>query len=457
MPSSTLADDGAAATAPLRELRALLGLAAPVTLSRAGLLAMTTVDTVMTGRAGAEELAFLAIGLAPFILLMLVGTGLLTGTVVVVAQAQGAGDAARAGRIWHQALLQAALVGVAAAALLAFAERFLLLAGQTPAIAAGGARVAFLLGLGMPAMLGYVATTLFLEGLGRPRPGVAVILLGNLLNLLLNQWLIWGGLGLPAAGAAGAALATSLARWCMLLLIVGYALWEPGLRAHGTRARFAPSRAIQGKLLRLGVPLAVSQGLETGAFQALTLLCGWLGPTSLAAYQIALNVVALVYMATVGLATATAVRVARGVGAAEPRAARAAAWLGLGAALALMLTLAPLLVLGAPAVVRVYTADPAVAALAAGLLGLVAAVVVLDGAQGVLTGGLRGAGDVWRPMLIHVASFWLVLLPAGWLLAFPAGLGARGLLGGVMAGVGVAAVLLLRRLRRLPWSRLARV
>jgi len=306
-------------------------------------------------------------------------------------------------------------------------------------------------------MLGYVATTLFLEGLGRPRPGVVVILLGNLANLPLNHLLIGGGLGLAPMGAAGAVLATTVVRWAMLAAIVGYVLASPALRHHGTRARFRPSRATLTKLLRLGVPFAVSQGLETSAFQGLTLLCGWLGATALATYQIALNVTALVFMVTVGLATATAIRVGRAIGAGDPDLAVAAAWLGLAVTLAVMLTLAPILAVKAPAVAWLYTADPAVIELIVPCLWLVAVVIVLDGAQGVLTGGLRGAADVWRPMLIHVASFWLVLLPAGYLLAFPGGLGVRGLLGGIMAGLAVAAVLLLHRLRTLPRQHMARV
>jgi MATE family multidrug resistance protein len=438
------------------ELRALLALAIPVVVSRAGLLVMTTVDTVMTGRAGGDQLAYLAIGLAPFVFLMLVGTGLLTGTVVLVAQAHGAGEGPSCGRIWHTALIDALLAGLLAIIALRHTEWFLLAFGQTPAIASGGGEVAWILALGMPAMLGYVATTLFLEGLSQPRVGVVVIILGNLLNIPLNQLLIHGGFGLPPMGAAGAALATTVVRWLMLLLIVGYALVATSVRAFGSADGFRPCRRLQAKLLRLGVPFAVSQGLEAGAFQGLTLFCGWLGATALAAYQISVNVTALVFMATVGLATATAVRVGRGIGAGEPARAMAAAWLGAGATLAAMLALAPLITLGAPAIAGVYTADPGVLGVAVGCLGLVAAVIVADGAQGVLTGALRGAADVWRPMVIHVASFWLILVPAAWLLAFPLGFGVEGLLGGILAGLTVTALLLARRLKGLPTRSLAR-
>ncbi|MFZ1429202.1 MAG: MATE family efflux transporter [Geminicoccaceae bacterium] len=438
------------------ELAALLRLALPVMSSRAGLLVMTTVDTVMTGWAGGAELAYLALGLAPFIFLMLVGTGLLTGTVVLVAQTHGAGEASACGRIWHLAMINAALAGVLSIAMLGHAEWFLDAFGQTPTMAAHGAEVARMFGLGMPAMLGFVATTLFLEGLGRPQIGVVVITVGNLLNVPLNWLFIYGAFDWPPTGAAGAALATSVVRWLMLLAIVGYAVLAPGVRACGSVGGPWPTWRLQVRLLRLGIPFAVSQGLETSAFQSLTLFCGWLGETQLAAYQIAINVTAMVYMATVGLATATAIRVGRGIGGGEPGKAITAAWLGVGATLLVMLVLAPAVAGGAPWLAALFTTDVDVQAVATRCLTLVAPIIVADGLQGVLSGALRGAADVWVPMAIHVASFWLVLVPAAWLLGFSAKLGIDGLLWGILLGLSVAATLLVWRLVLLPPHRLQR-
>lgn len=439
------------------ELAALLRLALPVMSSRAGLLVMTTVDTVMTGWVGGAELAYLALGLAPFIFLMLVGTGLLTGTVVLVAQAHGAGEFRACGRIWHLAMIDAVLAGLLAMAMLGYAEWFLNAFGQTATMAAHGAEVARMFGLGMPAMLGFVATTLFLEGLGRPQIGVAVIAIGNLLNVPLNWLFIHGAVDWSPTGAAGAALATSVVRWIMLLAIVGYALWVPWVRACGSVDGPWPTWRLQMRLLRLGIPFAVSQGLETSAFQSLTLFCGWLGETQLAAYQIAINVTAMVYMATVGLATATAIRVGRSIGAGEPGKALTAAWLGVGATLAVMLLLAPAVAGGAPWLAAMFTTDVDVQAVATRCLVLVAVIIVADGLQGVLSGALRGAADVWVPMAIHVASFWLVLVPAAWLLGFSAALGIDGLLWGILLGLAVAAALLTWRLLLLPSHRLRRV
>ena len=116
-----------------------------------------------------------------------------------------------------------------------------------------------------------------------------------------------------------------------------------------------------------------------------------------------------------------------------------------------------MIVIGAEPLAGLYTTDAAVRELAGRSLWLVALVIVVDGAQGVLTGALRGAADVWPPMAIHVTSFWLVLVPVAWLLAFPFGYGVAGLLGGVLAGLLVATLLLAWRLGRLPRQRLERV
>ena len=84
-------------------------------------------------------------------------------------------------------------------------------------------------------------------------------------------------------------------------------------------------------LLRLGLPLAAAIGLETACFAMIVNMSGWLGPVSLATMYAAINYTSFVYMLTIGLATAAAVRVGNAVG---PRrlAQRTARRLGRGGA-----------------------------------------------------------------------------------------------------------------------------
>ncbi len=86
-------------------LSGTLVLAGPVIIARAGFVILQIVDTVMTGRAGAQELAFVGIANGLQMVLMLVGLGLLRGIPVLVAQAHGAGDLERCGRIWRSGRL----------------------------------------------------------------------------------------------------------------------------------------------------------------------------------------------------------------------------------------------------------------------------------------------------------------------------------------------------------------
>ena len=193
--------------------RATLRLALPVMLSRLGILTIVAADTAMTGWAGARELAAYAISAAPHTPLLLIGVGLMTGTVVLVSQAEGAGRRGETGFLLRAAWRQAWILGVILLGLFHTGEWILLALGQRPSLALEGAEVLAMFGWGMPAVMVFAATTMFLEAIGRPLAGMIFMLTANLLNVAFNWVFIHGHLGAPEMGAEGAALATSLARW----------------------------------------------------------------------------------------------------------------------------------------------------------------------------------------------------------------------------------------------------
>lgn len=419
-----------------------LRLALPVMVARAGILVMTAVDTIMTGRFGADELAFYAIGNAPFILFMLLGIGLATGTVVLVAQAMGAGRPEETGRIWRIACIDISLLGVVTALLLLPGESLLGWLGQTPEVAEGGARVMHAFALAMPAVLLFSVTSYFLEAIGRPHPGMVVMWLGNVLNLVLNWLLMFGPFGLPMLGAEGAALGTSITRWAMAAGLLAYVFRFDGHQHYGVRGALGQVAAVRRRLLRLGLPFAVSQGLESSAFQFILVMAGWLGTTQLAAHQAAMNLNALVYMLTLGLATATSVRVGQAVGQRRPERIARAGWTGAGMGVGIMVMLVPLIVLFRERIGEIYAGDPVVVLAVAATLLIVCPTMVVDSGQGIVTAALRGTGDTWIPTVIHVSCFWPVMVGSAWWLAFPMGLGLKGLWWGLFVGLALAFVLL---------------
>jgi len=435
-----LAATASGADLPLREhVLRTLRLAGPVMLARAGLLVMTTVDTVMCGRVAAEQLAYYGIAIAPHLAFLLVGIGLLMGTVVVAAQTDGAGRPAECGRIWRLGLLNGAVIGSLFGLLMLPSAPILLALGQDPEIATGGGTVLIMFALGMPAILMFTATTFFLEGIGRATPGMVVMAIANFLNFGLNYLLMFGPWDM---GAAGAALATSITRWFMLLALAGYVLAMRDRQRYGVGAPMAGHWRLESKLARLGWPIAVSFGLEHGAFFAAATFAGWLGAVPLAAYQIVINTMALIYMLAIGLATATAVRVGNAVGRRDRPGLARAGWVGVGIGIVVMLALMPVLYRSSRLIVAAYTDDPAVAAIAVPGLLLAAWLLVVDATQGILTGALRGAADIWACIWAQFISFWLVCIPACYLLAHRLDQSIPGLLWGLLIGLLAATLLL---------------
>ncbi len=431
------------------DIERTLALAFPVMVSRAGLLIMVAVDTAMCGRASATALADYGISLAPQNTLMVIAFGVLSGMVVLVAQADGAGRPEACGRLWRLGLLVSAILGLVYGAVMLAGERLLAALGQPPDIAAGGG--AALLGFvpGMPAILLFAATVFFLEGIGRPRAGMIIALAANVLNAGLNWVLIYGHWGFPAMEAQGAALATSITRWAMFAAALIYVLRMPDRDRYGVLAPMKGHFRQVWPMLRLGAPLALGAGFETTAFAAVALLAGWLGSLTLAAYQIVINVNGLIFMLALGLATAATVRVGNASGRGDRPAMARAGWGAALIAIAAMIVFGGLAVMARGPIAGFYTGDGALLALAAAAIVVMGGLIVTDGLQAVLMGAVRGAGDGVVPTIIQAVAFWAIAVPSAYWLGIERGHGIFGLIGGLFIGVTVSSLLLGWRFRGL--------
>jgi MATE family multidrug resistance protein len=428
-----------------RHMNEIVGLATPVALSRIAGLMLFVIDTAMIGNADSVELAYFGLANAVHMVLMLVGIGMMVGTAVLSAQALGAGSPHETGVIWRVSALHALALGLMGLALSFAGEWFLLLIGQDRELALGAGNVLVMLALGLPATLIFVASTLFLEALRRPRVGLYLMIAGNLANLPLNWLLIEGNLGMPAMGASGATLATTIVRWAALVAMVAYIVLSLDDERYNIRGRLTDVWAIGRKLRALGYPLGLAQGLESAAFASLTVMAGYLGANAVASFQITMNIIAFIYMGAIGTATATAVRVGHAIGRNSQQDVPMAGWSGLTAILIYMAVMAVPTVTMPEHLAGLFTNDPAVLALSIPTLLVAAAIYIPDGAQGVLMGALRGTGDVWIPTAMHLCSFLLVMIPSAALFALHLGFGVPGLMIGTLIGVTCATILLAAR------------
>jgi MATE family multidrug resistance protein len=422
------------------EVRRLTALAAPVALTQLAAMLLWTVDLLMVGRVGVLELNAVSLGRIWIMGTTVLAHGLLLGLDPLAAQAHGARDGVRLGRVLRHALALALLVAVPLGALWLFTGPMLLAFGQDPATAALAARYVAVQVPALPLFLWFLALRQFLQARGIVRPAMWIALGANFLNAGLDALLIFGLWGLPRLGAVGAGVATAATQAAMLVALLGAVRWyrlHRGVRpASGLRARGL------GEILGYGAPVAFQLALEYWAFAIVTLWAGRLGALPLAAHSIAINLASITYMVPLGISMGAATRVGNLLGAGEPARARRVAWVALAMGGGVMLLFAGLFVAGRTWIPAWYTGDAGVIAAAAAVLPIAAAFELFDGLQAVGGGVLRGAGRTRPAALANLVGYYALGLPLAAWLGRPGRLGLPGLWWGLALGLFAVALAL---------------
>jgi MATE family multidrug resistance protein len=262
----------------------------------------------------------------------------------------------------------------------------------------------------------------------------------NVANLLLDIGLVYGKFGLPALGAPGAGLATSICSF-LQLAILAWAVW-PGVPE---RPRAIDLR----KALVVGIPVGLQMGAEVGIFALVGLLAGRLGAASLAAHQVAISLASFTFSAAVGVGQAGTVRVGWAVGARNTKGARRAGLIAFAGGAGIMSVSALLFWICPGPLAHLLTDQQEVIAASVPLLAVCAVFQISDGVQAVGAGVLRGAGDTRFPFLANLVGHYCVGLPVAILLGLYLGHGVIGLWWGLCAGLTAVAIALLTRFLRL--------
>lgn len=434
------------------ELRPTLGLAGPVVGAELGWVGMGVVDTMIVGRLGAEAVGAVGLGSVVFFTVAVFGLGLMLGLDTLVSQSFGAGNIDDCHHSLFQGVYLAAALSPLLMAVVIVGAPWLAWVGVNPEVLRESIPYLRATAWGTFPLLIYAAFRRYLQATGRVRPVMVALLSANAINAAGNWLLVFGNLGAPKMGVEGAGWATTASRLYLALVLVGYTVWHDRKYPAGLlNTAWRPDPARLRRLLGLGLPAALHVTLEVGVFAAATALAARLDTASLAAHQVVLNMSSVTFMIPFGLASAGAVRVGQALGRREPAAAARAGWTTLALAVGFMATAAVVFALAPRAILRSFTDDPRVLAVGVGLMYVAAGFQLFDGIQGVTTGNLRGAGDTKTPMAAGLLAHWVLGLPVGYALAFPAGLGAVGLWLGLSLGLVAASVVVL-----VAWVRTAR-
>jgi len=430
------------------EVRQLLALAAPVAISQLGGMLLGVVDMMMLGHVGAAELAAATLGNIILMGAVIPLMGITMGADPLMSQAHGAGDKARIALVVQRAIVLIPLVSIPLFAAGLFAPELLRLFQQPESLIAL-AHTYILINLpALPLFLGFQVSRQYLQARGIVRPAMWIMLAVNLINVFGNWVLIYGNLGMPALGLEGSAISTCITRSAM---VVAMLVWIRRARLHEgywrpwDRASFAPRGLLE--IARIGAPITMSLAVEMWAFQIAALLAGHLGTESLAAHSLVFQILALVFMVPLGISIGSSVRVGNLIGAGDAAGAQRTAYVALALGGVFMALVSVAFIAGRNVLPLAFTGEPKLIASAALLFPIAAAFQIFDGAQTICTGILRGMGSTRLPALAHGIGFYILGLPAAWLMLHTGKAELTDIWWGLCLGLFVVATLMVSWVR----------
>lgn len=427
--------------------RAILSLGLPLIGSHVAQFAITLTDTVMLGWYDVTALAAQVLAGGFFFVIFITGSGFAWAVTPLVAEAEGQGDTTQARRATRMSLWLVTLYALVTLPAMIWSTPLFRAIGQEEDVAVLAGSYLSIAGIGLLPALVVMVFKSFLSALERTR----IILLSTIgavfVNAAVNGVLIFGHLGFPEMGIRGAAVASVFTQLATAVILILYILRR--LPEHTMFQRmWRPDWEALARVFALGVPIGLTTLAEVGLFSASSVMMGWLGKLPLAAHGIALQIASLTFMAHLGLSNAATVRAGRAMGARDHDALRdgavTATVLSLGVAL---VTVAVFLLI--PGVLIGLFLDPQdpqraeVIAIGVVLLAAAAVFQLVDAAQVLAIGILRGVQETRVPMIIATVSYWLIGVPVAYGLGFPAGLGAVGIWLGLAVGLSLAAIFLM--------------
>ena len=434
------------------EIRATLALAWPLILANLTQQLIQATDILLMGRLGAAQLAAATLALNLTFTFNLFLLGLVTASSPMMASALGRRfNAVRDVRRTFRAGLWILVFGL---------PPYWLLLWHV-----GGAMRAFgepseLASQGQTFLRAYMWCTApwllfqllrnFVSALERPRIILWLSISGIGLNALLSWSLIFGHFGLPALGLVGGGVGSTLTWLIMcgaLIMVVGADAQFRRFHLFGRWWRFDAQRTLA--LVRLGWPIGFTMALEMGVFALAAYFMGWIGAPAVAAHAVALQLAALTFMVPLGLGQAATVRVGLALGRGDSAGISRAGWSAWVIGVAFMGAMALVMWSIPRELITLFLKDvPAnavVIALAVSFLRVAAAFQLVDGAQVIGAGMLRGLHDTRWPLMFALLGYWVVGLGIGAWLAFAQDWKGVGIWVGLASGLAAVAALMLAR------------
>jgi putative MATE family efflux protein len=397
--------------------RAIVLLSIPMILEMAMESLFAVVDAFFVAKIGIEAVATVGLTESCLTLVYSVAIGLSSAATAMVSRRIGEGNREAAAEAGAQTILLAlALSALIALPGFFFAKDILRILANDEAVAESGYRFSQLLfTVNLPILLLWMLNGIF-RGAGDAATAMRALWIANAVNIVLDPVFIFGWGPAPEMGLLGAAVATTIGR----SVGVAYQLYQlfKGSKIIRLQGRhFRPQGAVIARLLGIGAGGAGQYLISSASWIVLIGILGRLGPAIVAGYTIAIRIIVFSILPAWGMANAAATLVGQNLGAGHPERAEKSVWRSAQFTVAFLAVISVACLIGAPWLVRIFTADPAVVQAGALAMRIISCGYVFFGFGMIVTQAINGAGDTRTPTILNFVCFWLMEIPLAWLLA----------------------------------------
>ena len=406
------------------------------------------VDTTMTGQYNTIDLAGVTMATSlwnPFFTFL---TGIVSALVPIIGHHLGRGKQKEVASDFYQFLYLSLGLSIFLFVLVFFVAPLILNnMGLEAAVADIAIRYLWLLAIGIIPLLIFSVIRSLLDALGLTKLFMYLMLLLLPLNSIFNYLLIYGALGFPELGGAGAGLGTSLAYWALLLISILVLLKQEKLKEFHLENRLPLDKNQIKEAIRLGLPIGGTVFAEVAVFSVVGLLMAKFSSLIIASHQSAMNFSSLMYAFPMSISSAMAIVISYEVGAKRLEDAKKFIKIGrLSAMVFAMLTLSFLYIFREN-VARLYGYDSDFIHLTASFMTYSLFFQLADTFAAPLQGILRGYKDTVIPFYLGLIGYWGVAIPLGLLLDYTTSLGPYSYWIGLIISLVVSGLLYQWRLQ----------
>ena len=432
-----------------------LKLSTPVILGLLGHTLVGMIDNIMVGKLDPINLAAVSLGNSYIFVAMSLGIGFSAAITPIVAEAHSERNNEKLKTSFVNGFILCLFLGIFLYGSILLLKGTLIYLDQPQEVVRLALPYIDIVAISLIPLLLFQALKQFVDGLSKTIYPMYATVLANIINVIINYILIFGMLGFPKLGIIGAAIGTLISRFIMFSFLFYMLMNKEIIYDYISDLKsFVYNRFMIKKILSLGFPTSLQMFFEVGLFTSAIWLSGLLGEIPQSANQIVLNISSMTFMVASGLSVSAAIRAGNQKGLKNYKELKriSLSILLLGICFASIFSLVIYLLRDYLPYIYIdinnqenYFENIRIVSIASKLFIIVAIFQLVDSAQVIVLGTLRGMQDVKIPTIIVFIAYWIIGFPISFILGDESLMAESGIWIGLLSGLTFSSLFLYLR------------